>query len=162
MAKEKNKGGRPSKFDSINLDQVKLLASKGWTDKEMAVFFQITEQTWNNYKQRHQEFFESLKNWKEIADGKVVRSLYERATGYEHEDTYFASYQGTIIKETYTKHYPPDPTSMIFWLKNRKRAEWKDRFDNYEHEDIELPEDIDNMSPEKVTELYEQLKNKKT
>lgn len=51
---------------------------------------------------------------------------------------------------------------MIFWLKNRKRAEWKDRFDNYEHEDIELPEDIDNMSPEKVTELYEQLKNKKT
>jgi hypothetical protein len=26
-----------------------------------------------------------------------------------------------------TKHYPPDTTACIFWLKNRKPKEWRDR-----------------------------------
>jgi hypothetical protein len=27
----------------------------------------------------------------------------------------------------YTEHYPPDTTAAIFWLKNRRRNEWRDR-----------------------------------
>jgi hypothetical protein len=27
------------------------------------------------------------------------------------------------------KHYPPDPTSMIFWLKNRQPQKWRDKHD---------------------------------
>jgi len=28
-----------------------------------------------------------------------------------------------------TKHYPPDATSAIFWLKNRQRDKWRDKQD---------------------------------
>jgi hypothetical protein len=31
----------------------------------------------------------------------------------------------------YVRHYPPDPTSMIFWLKNRQPQDWRDK---QEHE----------------------------
>ena len=26
-----------------------------------------------------------------------------------------------------TKHYPPDPTAAIFWLKNRQPDTWRDK-----------------------------------
>jgi hypothetical protein len=28
-----------------------------------------------------------------------------------------------------TKYYPPDATSMIFWLKNRRPEQWKEKPD---------------------------------
>jgi transcriptional regulator with XRE-family HTH domain len=119
---------RPSKFDRIDLEQVERLALRGWTDAEMAAFCGVTEQTWNNWKKQHPEFFESLKNWKAKADERVERSLFERAVGYEHPDTKFVTYEGVITEErTYTKHYPPDTTAAIFWLKNRKPDVWRDK-----------------------------------
>ena len=41
-------------------------------------------------------------------------------------------YQGTVIRADLKKHVPPDTTAMIFWLKNRKKGEWRDRMD-HEH-----------------------------
>ena len=32
----------------------------------------------------------------------------------------------TIVVPT-VKHYPPDPISAIFWLKNRQRKKWRDK-----------------------------------
>ena len=125
---EKNKGGRPSKFDSIDLDKVSILAKRGWTDFDMSSFFGVTEQTWCNWKIKHPKFFESLKDWKIEADNRVERSLYERACGYSHpEDKIFkpAGEEPTIVKTI--KHYAPDSTACIFWLKNRKKAEWRDK-----------------------------------
>ena len=126
----KNKGGRPSKYDSIDLKQVEQLASRGWTDAEMSKFFSITEQTWCNWKKEHPEFFESLKDWKVEADARVERSLYERATGYSHPDVkIFKSAGEAPVTVDIIKHYPPDPTSCIFWLKNRDKENWRDRPD---------------------------------
>jgi hypothetical protein len=68
--------GRPSKFDGIDLKQVKALANKGWIDAEMAEFFKVDVSTWNRWKDAHPEFQESLKDWKSEADSKVERSLY--------------------------------------------------------------------------------------
>jgi len=99
----------------------------GATDKDIAEACGVTEQTINNYKQSHPDFFESLKSWKEIADGKVERSLYQRAIGYSHTETKAFNQQGEIITADILKHYPPDPTSCIFWLKNRMPAEWREK-----------------------------------
>ena len=93
----------------------------------MADFFDVTEQTWNNWKKQHEAFFESLKDWKAEADHKVERGLYERATGYEHPDVHISNYQGEITITDIVKHYPPDTTACIFWLKNRAPNEWRDR-----------------------------------
>lgn len=119
--------GRPSKFDGINQDKVKLLALKGFTDKEMAEFFDVDERTWNRWKQAHEEFCQSLKDWKLEADTKVERSLYERACGYSHDAIHISNYQGIIEETPIIKHYPPSEVACIFWLKNRQPGKWRDK-----------------------------------
>lgn len=104
-----------------------MLAKAGWTDAQMAKFFGVTEQTWNNWKKSSPEFFGSLKDWKAEADHAVERSLYERATGYSHPDVHVSNFQGEVTLTQLTKHYPPDTTAAIFWLKNRKPDDWRDK-----------------------------------
>ena len=119
--------GRPSKIHSINLDEVTFYTEKGYTDKQLAKIFCVKEQTINNWKKDYPEFFESLKAGKMLADAKVEASLYQRACGYSHPEIHITNFQGSITETPIIKHYPPDPTSMIFWLKNRKKKEWRDR-----------------------------------
>ena len=138
MAKEKNKGGRPRKtIDTMNLDTLAKVGEKGFTDKQIAKALGVTEQTINNYKKDYPEFFESLKRGKDIADGKVEVALFQRAMGYSHPDTHISNYQGTITRTEVIKHYPPDPTSMIFWLKNRQPDKWREK------QDIEMTKQLE-------------------
>ena len=44
---------------------------------------------------------------------RVVQSLYNRTLGFTRNG----------------KYYPPDVTACIFWLKNRRPDEWRDRQD---------------------------------
>lgn len=93
----------------------------------MAKIVGVTEQTFNNWKKSYPSFFESLKDWKAEADKKVERSLYERACGYFHPEEKIFTYEGGVIRADTIRHYPPDPTSMIFWLKNRQPDKWRDK-----------------------------------
>ena len=47
--------------------------------------------------------------------------LFSRIEGYEHPDTHISNFQGTITVTDIIKHYPPDPTSIIFYLKTRAK-----------------------------------------
>ena len=125
--KPKNPGGRPTDYKPEYADQAKNYCLLGATDKDLAVFFGVRESTINNWKQAHPEFFESIKEAKTISDEKVVRSLYERATGYSHPEDKIFLHEGSEVIVPTTKHYPPDPTSMIFWLKNRQSKDWRDK-----------------------------------
>jgi hypothetical protein len=126
------KTGRPSKFDSINTNQLKKLVLKGFTDVEIADFFGITRQTLDNYKKQKPEFFASLKEWKLEADDKVERALFESACGYR--TTYKKNMvvsdgkdMGSHIeKVTEEVAFPPNATSCIFWLKNRKPEQYRE------------------------------------
>jgi transcriptional regulator with XRE-family HTH domain len=131
MAKEteKHAGGRPTKYKPEYENQALILAEKGFTDKEIASIFNVTEQTLNNWKKDFPQFFESLKKGKEIADQKVVQSLYQRALGYSHPEVHISNFQGEITKTNIIKHYPPDTTACIFWLKNRDKENWRDKQD---------------------------------
>lgn len=122
-----NQGGRPSKFDSVDMRLVSYMARHGATDVEMAKEIGVHEQTIHNWKKAHPEFFEKLKCWKEEADEKVERKLYERAMGYDCKEEKAFCYEGIITTTIIEKHFPPDVTAMIFWLKNRKPKEWRDR-----------------------------------
>jgi hypothetical protein len=123
---KKGKMGRPSKIKDINFEQVKKMASYGLTDKQMADCLDISEVTLNSYK-NNPEFLKSLKEGKAISDEKVERSLFDRACGYEHpEEKVFCS-EGCIVTHQTTKKYPPDPVAAIFWLKNRKPEQWRDK-----------------------------------
>lgn len=126
-------GGRPTKFNEKMQDRVKALALKGFTDKEMSFVLGIDEATLNNWKKAHSTFFESLKDWKAEADAAVERSLWARANGYTCPETKPQWVQdengGHWEYAEMVKHYPPDPTSMIFWLKNRQPEKWRDKQD---------------------------------
>ncbi|GAB4023211.1 hypothetical protein GCM10028808_72960 [Spirosoma migulaei] len=124
-----NEGGRPSNYVETYAQQAYKLCLLGATDADLADFFEVTETTINNWKNAHQEFFESIKKGKTLADAEVADSLYNRAIGYSHPDTHFTSFEGNVIQTPTTKYYPPDPTSAIFWLKNRQRKHWRDKVD---------------------------------
>lgn len=128
MKKQKNeKGGRPSKYKPEYSAQAYKLCLLGATDKELADFFEVTESTLNLWKKEYQEFSESLKRGKMEADSNVASRLFRRATGYSHPDVDIKIYKGKVIKTELTKHYPPDSTAAIFWLKNRQPEKWRDK-----------------------------------
>lgn len=120
--------GRPSKFEQVK-DMLYKMASYGMTDKQMADVVGVSEQTINNWKLKDPNFLESLKAEKEIADARVERSLFERATGYSHAEDKIFNDNGTPLVVPTVKHYAPDTTAAIFWLKNRKPREWRDKQD---------------------------------
>jgi len=104
------------------------MVEKGLTNREIAMRLKIDEATIYNWKKQHVEFFESLKCWKEFADSEVETSLYQRAKGYKLKEVkVLQDSRGNIIEHETIRHLPPDPTSCIFWLKNRKPAEWREK-----------------------------------
>ena len=128
-AKKKGAGGRPSKFKPEFQTLARQFAELGATDAQMAKNFGVTEQTFNNWKKTHPEFFESLKDGKTIADDAVEQSLFHRATGYSHPEDKILSTKFGVETIPTIKHYPPDTTACIFWLKNRRGGEWRDKFE---------------------------------
>lgn len=122
---EKNKGGRPSKLDDLDMGVVELLATKGFTDKQMAQILDVTEKTFNTWKKKNEGFLQSLKDGKSVADSKVEASLYERAIGYSHPEDKIFNNNGKALTVKTTKHYAPDTAAAFIWLKNRKG--WKDK-----------------------------------
>jgi hypothetical protein len=120
--------GRPSEFKPEYVEQAKKLCKLGATDIQLADFFEVSETTVNNWKNSHPEFLESLKLGKDEADQRVVSSLYRRALGFEHDAVkIFCSKDGVVTEVPYREIVPPDTTACIFWLKNRQKADWRDK-----------------------------------
>lgn len=82
------------------------------------------------WKAEHEVFCQALKIGKDVADERVTRSLYARANGYEHDEVDIRVIEGKIVQTPIRKHYPPDTTAAIFWLKNRRKEEWRDKIDH--------------------------------
>lgn len=124
--------GRPSKYTDKTAKQAYKLCLLGAKDEELASFFEVDVSTIDAWKKQHQEFSRALKAGKDDADATVAKRLFKRATGYSHpEDKIFNDSGKPLIVPT-IKHYPPDTTAAIFWLKNRQRDKWRDRHD-HEH-----------------------------
>ena len=121
--------GRKTKFKEEYCHQAFIACSQlKSTDKQLAALFDVKESTINNWKIDFPQFLESIKAGKAEADNEVERSLFERATGYTCKDVKFATHEGQITDfQEYDKHFPPDVTAAIFWLKNRKPKQWRDK-----------------------------------
>lgn len=124
------KTGRPTDYKVEYNEQVIKLCRLGATDGELADFFNVCEATINNWKRDFPEFLESIKKGKIEADMNVVNSLYKRATGYEHDEDKIFNNNGEPLIVPTIKHYPPEPTAIIYWLNNRRRQNWKARVEN--------------------------------
>lgn len=119
--------GQPDKYRPEYAKQAVKLCALGATDVDLAMFFDVDPRTIANWKVRYPEFFQSIKIAKADLDDQVERSLYQRAMGYSHPDVDIRVIEGQIVKTELVKHYPPDTTALIFWLKNRRKEEWRDK-----------------------------------
>jgi hypothetical protein len=122
--------GRPTEYKDEYADLAYKYCLLGATDKELATFFDVKDRTINNWKKSHPDFFQSIKRGREVADATVADRLFKRATGYEHPDVHISNYMGDITATDIIKHYPPDTTACIFWLKNRQKDKWRDKKDH--------------------------------
>ena len=124
---EKSKGGRPSKFRPEFVSVIKKLSELGATQAEIAEALDVAISTVKLWGVKHEEVAEAMRVGRDAADDRVVSALYSRALGYSHEDIDIRVANGEIVETPIIKHYPPDPTSMIFWLKNRRPDKWRNQ-----------------------------------
>lgn len=134
------KAGRRGKYEDW-LDEDSLLKVQGWardglSNEQIAHNMGITFQTLYKWQDKYSELREALKKGKEVVDREVENALLKRAMGYETveeveepvEDKETGEVQMRVTKRV-KKQVAPDVTAQIFWLKNRKPAEFRDKHD---------------------------------
>lgn len=169
---DKPKTGRPTKYNAqFHPGWAEALASKGLTNPEIAEKLGIAESTFGLWMKDKPEFSDAVKRGRDDPDDRVEKSLFEMATGYSYEtekalvvsdgkDT-GAHVEKVVVRET----IPPNPTSMIFWLKNRRPGRWMEKTINA---NLNINKDADDLTPEEekayrenLTSAFPQLGEKK-
>lgn len=127
-----------SKWEDIK-DKLTLIegwARDGLTNEQIADNLGIGKTTFYRMIKEHSELLEHLKKGKEVIDYEVENALLKRALGYKYEEkTYESIYNKELdmymekLTKRVTKQVAPDTTALIFWLKNRKPKQWRDKVD---------------------------------
>ncbi|WP_346888327.1 helix-turn-helix domain-containing protein [Clostridium sp. UBA1056] len=124
-----------SKYETNVKDKLLLVeawARNGLTDEQIAKNLGISKDTFYKYKKEHTDFSDSLKRGKEVVDIEVENALLRRALGYKYDEVTKEINETTgklQVSKIVTKEVVPDTTAQIFWLKNRKPLEWRDKRD---------------------------------
>lgn len=131
---KKKKAGRKSLYNpEFHPKKAGELALMGKTNPEIGKILGVNPDTLAQWKKQFPEFAEALKTSKDQADAPVIKSLYQRALGYEYtEIKEIESNDGLRRIERTVKKVLPDVTAQIFWLKNRQPVDWRDKH-NIEH-----------------------------
>jgi len=130
----------------------------------------IAYSTFREWKKKYSALSAALKKNKDIVDREVENALFKKAMGLcEIKETTFELVEATIIDpETYDiktvpgtkiktviKQVAPDTTAQIFWLKNRKPKQWRDK------QDVEMSGSLNNPFEGLTTDELRQIaKNK--
>ena len=120
-------------------------ARDGLTDEQIATNIGISRKTLYEWMKKYSNICNTLKRGKEVVDRQVENALLKRALSYEYEETTSERFKDPVTGEEtmvetkrVTKQVAPDTTAQIFWLKNRKPAEWRDK------QDIEMSGQVNN------------------
>lgn len=131
-------GGRKSTYKKEYAKAAAKLYELGATDFQVAEAFSVSSATIRNWQAKHKEFSAASKTGKELSDDRVERSLFHKACGYTFESEKIFNHQGEIVRATTVEHVPPDTTAAIFWLKNRRKEEWRDKHEVDHNHKIDL------------------------
>lgn len=128
--------GRPTSYDASIIPAVTVIYELGGIDDDVARALSVARSTVDAWANTYPEFRDARKAVKDEADSAVQKALYQRATGYQAPD-------GT--------HVPAHPTACIFWLKNRRKEQWRER------QEIEHTTQTTEMSPEESKQYLVRL-----
>lgn len=134
-----------------NLIRIAAYARNGLSEEQIAKNLGVSYSLFRKAKKDPdigQQITAALIQTKEVVDFEVENMLHKRAMGYEYDEVKEEYEMGVLTKRTVThKVVPPDTSAQIFWLKNRKPSEWRDR------------REVDNtVALEKLDEVLGQIK----
>ena len=139
------------------LKKDKLILLEGWardglTDEQIAKNIGINRTTLYDWKKKEVNIANALKKGKEVVDFEVENALLKRALGYEYEEE---TYENGILTKKVKKQVAPDTTAQIFWLKNRKKEQWREKV-----EVVKTDEDLQNIN-KNISNIANLLNNPK-
>lgn len=107
-------------------------ARDGLTDEDIAHNIGISRSTLKEWKKKIPAISATLNTNKAIADIRVENALFKKAIGCTVAETVISKIKnpdGTVTEteRTVERELPPDTTAGIFWLKNRKPKDWRDK-----------------------------------
>lgn len=133
-----------------NLEKIIAWAKDGATAKDIAAKLRVAYSTFRKYldegqkgDERYTALSAAFARACEVPDDAVETALFNRARGIKYEEKTFERKRNPdtgeleeICTRRVTKFIPPDPTSAMFWLTNRRPDRWK-----YKPQDIDDSKD---------------------
>ncbi len=117
----------------------------GAINEDLAELFEVSRNTIGNWLARYPEFRKAVQDGRDVADADVAHALLQKAKGFTHTDVKILQIEGEAEQVEYNRYFPPDTQAAIFWLRNRRRKQWREVI---EHEHSSVTE-------EKLRELEE-------
>lgn len=99
-------------------------ARDGLIEEQIAKNTGVSYSTFREWKKRFPALSAALKKGKEVVDREVENALFKNAVGFMYEEETVTNAGEVVTVKKYSK---PNITAQIFWLKNRKMKEWRDK-----------------------------------
>lgn len=106
------------------LAKVEAWRRDGCSVEEVARRIGVNRDTVRAWGKRFPEFAEAMRRGADDFDDEVEAALMRAAIGYDYEEEALDK-EGFVHKVK--KHQPANITAMIFWLKNRRPEQWREK-----------------------------------
>lgn len=153
-----------------------LIKIEGWArdgliNEQIANEIGIHPSTLYDWQKKYPEIAEALKKGKDIIDRQVENALLKRALGYEYDevtrermvkkdvkgepmtDLHGFPISEMVTTKMVTKQVVPDTTAQIFWLKNRKPEQWRDKRDVEHSGNMNINNPLEGLTTEELKKL---------
>ncbi len=115
-----------NKYEPIYASVAEMLCKRGATAADLAEAFKVHVATIYRWRALHDDFAEATKIGKEAVDDRVEQSLLNRALGYDRRTEKVFQYEGRVVRAPTIEHIPGDVKAQQFWLKNRRKQDWRE------------------------------------
>lgn len=114
-------------------------ARDGLSEEQISHNMGVSASTLRVWKGKFPALSAALKKGKEVVDREVENALLKRAKGYSYTETRIeeSDKDGTKVIKI-VKHVPPDVGAAAFWLKNRRRDKYRDRWPDLPADDSDV------------------------
>lgn len=168
-----------SKYEQLDVEtrlpEIEGWARDGYRDEDIAKALGITRPTLYAWRDKYPEFAEAIRKGKAVIDAEIENKLLDNARGHvfweETQERVTALDKrgkpmfdefGKMLTEMVTtkrvlKYVKPDTTAQIFWLKNRKPGEWRDK-QHLEHSGGIGVSELAYMSDEELEKAMKDMK----